>query len=224
MPQRKHPPEWYEEICLRYLNGEGSYKSLAKEYGIGHTRVEEWVTRYRQNGISTFTNVGNRTYSAEFKRKCVEEYLAGEASQNDICAKYDIPSRIVLRRWIKRYNANMELRDYDPKREVYMAGSGRKTTKEERIDIVEYCLEHERNYKDTAARFGVSYSQVYDWVKKYEDKGEDGLKDNRGKRKTDEELNEMERLRRENLRLKRLLEEEKRTVELLKKVRELERK
>lgn len=105
-----------------------------------------------------------------------------------------------------------------------MAGSGRKTTKEERIDIVEYCLEHERNYKDTAARFGVSYSQVYDWVKKYEDKGEDGLKDNRGKRKTDEELNEMERLRRENLRLKRLLEEEKRTVELLKKVRELERK
>ena len=224
MPRRKHPPEWYEEICIKYINGEGTLRSLAEEYGIHHRCVKDWVSRYKENGISTFAHTGNRTYSAEFKRKCVEEYLAGEASQTDICAKHDIPSRIVFQNWIKKYNANMELRDYDPRREVYMAESRRKTTKEERIGIVEYCLEHERNYKDTAARFDVSYSQVYDWVKKYENKGEDGLKDKRGKRKTDEELDEMELLRRENLRLKRLLEEEKRTVELLKKVRELERK
>ena len=40
--------------------------------------------------------------------------------------------------------------------------------------------------------------------------------------KTDEELDELERLRRENLRLKRQIEEKDMLVELLKKVKEFE--
>ena len=52
--------------------------------------------------------------------------------------------------------------------------------------------------------------------------GEAGLEDRRGKRKSDEEMSEVERLRRENLRLKWQLEEERMTVELLKKVKDFE--
>ena len=52
--------------------------------------------------------------------------------------------------------------------------------------------------------------------------GQEGLKDNRGRRKADEELSELEKLRRENLRLKHQLEDERRAVELLKKVQEFE--
>ena len=121
-----------------------------------------------------------------------------------------------------RYNANMELKDYDPKREVYMAGSRRKTTQEERKKIVEYCISHEKDYKNTAALYDVSYSQVYTWVKKYTVDGEAGLSDRRGHHKTDEEVDELERLRRENLCLRRQLEEKDMLVELLKKVREFE--
>ena len=44
----------------------------------------------------------------------------------------------------------------------------------------------------------------------------------RGHHKTDEEVDELERLRRENLRLKRQLEEKDMLVELLKKVKEFE--
>ena len=121
-----------------------------------------------------------------------------------------------------RYNANMELKDYDPKREVYMAGSRRKTTQEERKKIVEYCISHEKDYKNTAALYDVSYSQVYTWVKKYDADGEAGLADRRGHHKTDEEVDELERLRRENLCLRRQLEEKDMLVELLKKVREFE--
>ena len=54
-------------------------------------------------------------------------------------------------------------------------------------------------------------------------KGEDGLTDNRGYHKADDEVDELERLRRENLRLKRQLEEKDMVVELLKKVKEFER-
>ena len=59
-------------------------------------------------------------------------------------------------------------------------------------------------------------------VRKYDIAGEDGLSDKRGHHKTDDEVDELERLRRENLRLKRQLEEKDMVVELLKKVKEFE--
>lgn len=98
----------------------------------------------------------------------------------------------------------------------------KKTTKEEREKIVAYCLEHEKDYKGAAETYGVSYSQVYSWVKKYLEAGESGLEDRRGKRKSDDELDELERLRRENLRLKAKLQESERLNLLLKKVKEFE--
>lgn len=104
-----------------------------------------------------------------------------------------------------------------------MAEARRKTTLEERKEIVDYCINHNRSYKDTAEKFDVSYSQVYSWVKKYDVHGEDGLADRRGYHKTDDVVDELERLRRENLRLKRQLEEKDMAVELLKKVKEFER-
>lgn len=103
-----------------------------------------------------------------------------------------------------------------------MAAARRKTTIDERKEIVEYCLSHDKNYKHAAEKHDVSYSQVYNWTRSYLAHGEDGLKDNRGRRKADEELSELEKLRRENLRLKRQLEDERRAVELLKKVQEFE--
>ena len=103
-----------------------------------------------------------------------------------------------------------------------MAEARRKTTLEERKEIVDYCINHNRNYKNTAAKFDVSYSQVYSWVKKYDTDGADGLTDRRGCHKTDVEVDELERLKRENLRLKRQLEKKDMVVELLKKVKEFE--
>ena len=122
-----------------------------------------------------------------------------------------------------KYNANRELQDYLPNREVYMAESKRKTTIDERKEIVEYCIAHNYNYSNTAAIYDVSYSQVYSWVKKYKANGVEGLIDKRGQHKTDDEVDELERLRRENARLKRQLEEKDMLAELLKKVQEFER-
>ena len=104
-----------------------------------------------------------------------------------------------------------------------MAQARRKTTLEERKEIVEYCISHEKNYIKTASMYDVSYSQVYSWVKKYDMNGESGLLDKRGHHKTNDELDELEKLRCENMRLKRQLEERDMTVELLKKVKEFER-
>ena len=223
MSKAKYSTELKLEIVKEYEAGNGSYKSVAEKYGVGEKSAKDWVRKYREQGeLGLSARHGNSAYSAEFKVKCVEAVLRGEGSVDDIVAKYNISDRMVLRGWLKRYNANKELKDYDPKREVYMASARRKTTREERKEITEYCIAHRKDYKGTAALYDVSYSQVYTWVKKYLAKGEEGLVDKRGHHKTDDEVDELERLRRENLRLKRQLEEQNMVVELLKKVKELE--
>ena len=166
---------------------------------------------------------GHKSYTAEFKTMVVEEYLSGKGSAVDLAAKHKISTEAVLLRWVSLYNVNKKLKDYNPKREVYMAEARRKTTPEERKEIVEYCISHDRDYKGTASLYNVSYSQVYSWVKKYNADGETGLLDRRGHHKADDEVDELERLRRENIRLKRQLEEKDMAVELLKKVKEFER-
>lgn len=225
MSKSKHSPEFRAKVSQEYLDGIGSVHFLADKYGIGYTTLRGWINEYRIHGISAFCHPTdkNRTYSKEFKINCVEAVLNGEGAVDDIIAKYEISSRSVLRNWIKVYNANRELKDYNPKQEVYMAEARRKTTIEERKEIVNYCIDHNRDFKNTAAKFDVSYSQVYSWVKKYDADGEPGLTDRRGQHKADNEVDELERLRRENLRLKRQLEEKDRVVELLKKVKEFER-
>ena len=186
--------------------------------------IYKWVDKYKIWGSEAFISSSrNKAYTKEFKMQAVEEYLSGMSSVREIVAKYNISSKSLLERWILLYNANRELKDYTPKQEVYMADARRKTTIEERKEIVKYCIEHNRNYKETASIYAVSYSQVYSWVKKYDANGEEALTDKRGRHKSDDEVDELERLRRENVRLKRQLEEKDMLAELLKKVQEFER-
>jgi len=214
------------EAVERYLRGEASAAEIAAEMKMGKNgkdQITAWAAIYRENGIEGFhLKEGNGSYTAEEKQQAVEEYLQGKGSLREICRKYHIPADSTLRQWIKVYNSNKELRDYEPKPEVYVA-MRKKTTKEERQEIVQYCLEHGKDYKETAARYEISYSQIYQWVRHYKENGEAGLEDRRGKRKSDEEVDELERLRRENLRLKAKLQESERLNLLLKKVKEFER-
>ena len=223
MGRLKFTAEKKVEIIETFRRGEISWSQLNAVYGINPNTIYKWISRYEANGVAAFAHgKGRNSYSREFKIQCVEAYLRGEGSLDEIVGKYNISAQWVLSSWIKRYNANKELKDYDPKREVYMADARRKTTLEERKEITEYCIAHDKDYKGTAALYSVSYSQVYSWVRKYLSEGEESLVDRRGHHKTDDEVGELERLRRENQRLKRQLEDEKRTVALLKKVNELE--
>lgn len=227
--RRKYSANEKISIIKRYLSGEASLHDIALELGYTNKKgnpgcFNRWVALYREHGENAFyCTPGNNTYTKAFKMQVVEEFISGSNSASNLAAKYRLGNADVLLRWAKLYNANRELKDYCPKREVYMANVRRKTTIEERKEIVEHCINHEHKYKDTAALYDVSYSQVYSWVKKYESNGEVSLADKRGHHKMDEEVDELERLRRENLRLKRQLEEKDMLAELLKKVKEFER-
>ncbi|GFZ79325.1 hypothetical protein GCM10010978_20880 [Compostibacillus humi] len=101
---------------------------------------------------------------------------------------------------------------------------GRKTNLQERIEIVQYTIANDRDYRGAAEKYSVSYQQVYSWVRKYEKSGEQGLQDRRGKTlESKQQLTEEEKLQ---LRIKELkhrnqyLEAEN---GLLKKLKEIER-
>ena len=58
---------------------------------------------------------------------------------------------------------------------------GRKTSFEERVEIVNFTIAHEKNYQAAVEKYSVSYQQVYSWVRKFEKDGVEGLHDRRGK-------------------------------------------
>ena len=155
-------------VCKQYLDGKKGAIELSYEYDINASTIYSWVNKYQSIGTSAFNlKLHNTSYTKKFKQQVVEAYLNGEGSMEHVANRYDIPSHKTLYQWIKKYNNLEELKDYDPKPEVYMKDRIRKTTLEERIEIVNYCLEHDKDYKGTAELFDVSYMQVYQWVRKY---------------------------------------------------------
>ena len=98
---------------------------------------------------------------------------------------------------------------------------GRKTTLEERTEMVAFCIENGKDYGLTAEKYGVSYNQIYSWVRKYEEKGAEGLTDRRGKAKPEEELTEADKLRMENKILQAKIKDMEMENAILKKLKEL---
>ena len=63
---------------------------------------------------------------------------------------------------------------------------GRDTTQEERLEIAKDCLASGKNYGEMAQKYKVSYQQVRTWTLRFEEMGEAGLEDRRGRRKKDQ--------------------------------------
>lgn len=133
-----------------YLDGHGSYATIAGKYGIDRTTLRAAVNLFISQGEhALYTTSKNTHYSPELKRQAVEAYLSGEGSQ----------------------------------------------------------------------QYGVSCNQIYNWVRKYEEKGIDGLVDRRGKAKP-----EADRLKAENRILKAKLRSIQLEEDLRKKLAEIERR
>ena len=212
------------DIVLRCLNGTTNANHEGKRLGISGKRIYEWISLYQslgENGLITTSK--NSVYSAELKTNAVLDYLNGKGSQADICKKYGIRSSRQLRDWIMKYNGHKELKTSGTGGTPIMT-KGRKTTFEERVEIVQYCIKHNHNYAETAEKFSVSYQQARNYTIKYEEKGVEGLRDKRGKRKSQDEMDELEKLRAE---VKILRAEKKRAemeISFLKKLEEIERR
>lgn len=188
MPHKqKIAPKEKISLVQRCLNGEISRAEGRRMAGVEKSTFLSWIRRYESEGVAGFeTSEKNRVYDEKLKRRAVEEYLAGGLGQQDICKKYKIRARSMLQAWVKVYNAHG---DFNARKRSgggsYMR-KARSTTQEERIQIVRECLKSGKNYGEMALKYNVSYQQARTWTLKFEELGEAGLEDRRGKRKKDQ--------------------------------------
>lgn len=164
----------------------------------------------------------NKQYSKELKIQAVQDYLTGGGSYETLRKKYELLSSTQLKNWVKWYNGQKGIKERrGAGTEIYMT-KGRKTTQPERAEIVAFCIEHGKDYPLTIQTYGISYQQIYSWVRKYEEKGVDGLADRRGRTKPESEMDEMEKLRAQNKILQAQIKDKEMEIALLKKLSELE--
>lgn len=107
-----------------------------------------------------------------------------------------------------KYNSHEKLKAYTGRSTIMT--KGRKTILDERVEIVQYYIEHNRNYDKATEKYQVSYQQARNYTVKYESDGIEALRDNRDKRKSKDEMTELERLRAEN----RIIKAEKKYAEM----------
>ena len=171
------------EIIERFLKGESAVE-LAREYNMSvnmRHEIRKWAHKYEVLGETAFNeSITNKSYSKELKIKVIKEYLSGRVSLVGLANKYNISSHEIVRGWVLKYNNGIEMTDYDPKGDVYTMKS-RKTSFEERLEIVNYVLDNNFDYKGAADKYGVPYANVYNWTKKYLKHGEAVLSDSRGR-------------------------------------------
>ena len=207
MSRRQKNKKYSAELKLKavqdYLKGGGSLRDICHKYNIQDEKsLREWILWY------------NKTQSVYYTLfKCPRAYVRPRLTPH-VSDNYTI----ALRLW---YNGHREFKERSSaKGEIYMT-KGRKTTQEERVEIVAFCIEHGKDYGLTIETYKVSYQQIYAWVRKYEEKGVQGLTDRRGKAKPENELTEEDRLRQENKILQAKIKDQEMEIALLKKLREL---
>lgn len=208
---------------LEFLDGKNSQLAIAERLGIDRATFQQWIKNYQSMGSDAFQEHVNQSYSKELKEQAVADYLSGRGSLLNLCEKYKIKSTYQLRDWIKKYNGHKELKASGTGGAVIMT-KGRKTTFDERVEIVQYCIAHDRNYVETAEKYKVSYQQARSYTVKYEACGVDALQDRRGRTKPQEEMSEVERLRAENKILRAEKERAEMEASFLKKLDEIERR
>ena len=201
----KISPEEKIQWMKKILQKKESISSVASKIGVYYTTVDKWLRNYKAIGPEAFFRKGHTYRTPAQKEAAVFDYLSGKGSLRDICARHKISDAQILRRWIMKYNSH----DKETGGRAIMT-KGRKTTFEERVEIVQYCIKHSHNYSETAKKFHISYQQARSYTIRYEENGVDGLQDKRGKRKSPEEMTEVEKLRAEV----RLLHAEKRRAEI----------
>jgi transposase len=224
MSKRTYSAEDKFKILKMYEEGIYSLKEITSKYKVANTTILKWKYNLEKYGIEGLKKSSTwKRYSKELKLSAIRDYLSGSYSLREVARKYEIPSDTTLRKWIKKYNSHREIKDTAKGMSQSMT-KGRSTTWEERIQVVLYCIENGKDFQKAAEIFKVSYQQVYLWVKKYENGGDEALRDKRGRYKAETELSPEEKVKLEMKRLERENERLRAENAFLKKLEEIERR
>lgn len=157
----------------------------------------------------------SKKHSSTFKKQVVLEYLEGNIGFGSLAKKYGISGESPIKEWVRKYQTDGAVG-------LNRAMSHNKYTAEFKLRVLMHRQQHELSYAETASFFGLSnFATIAGWQSRYDKYGMLGLERKpRGKPMkehppkpseplTEQEREELERLRRENERLRAALAYEK---------------
>lgn len=163
MSRKKYSKELRLQLLKEHIEKGVSYWKLGKDYGIEASTIRRWgyiYDTFGEEGLEKH-NSDLCNYSADFKKKVVFEYLAGDISIQNLAYKYKIHAPSTVGSWIKQYNNHAELTNSRKEGVYHMVKNNvrKSTTLEERIRIVEYCIENSEKSRCSYTD-GISYMKT----------------------------------------------------------------
>lgn len=178
-------------IVIKAINGDCSISYLARSNKVSRHALKTWIWKYQVKGLSGLEESHTwRRYPVELKQAAVRDYLDHQLSLEECCRKYNISANSVLTHWIDQHTSGKSLKTTRGGFTT-MRHKAKKTTLEQRKAIVLDTIKHGKDYRRAVEKYQVSYSQVYNWVRKYERLGIEGLKDHRGHQLASRSLKEL---------------------------------
>lgn len=96
------------QAAQRYLDGNESMHEIAKDMGLTHRVISDWVRLYKENGVEAFLK-SYTNYSAEYKMNVLNYMNETGTSSIDTAAIFNISSPGLIRNWKRKF----EIGGYD---------------------------------------------------------------------------------------------------------------
>ena len=101
----KYSFEFKKTVVMAYLDGQGGYDFLAKQYGIpAWTNIKKWVLVYQKYGDEAlFRSRQHQKYTFEYKLHVVELYLSSEVSYQELAIQEGISNPAQICKWVNDF-------------------------------------------------------------------------------------------------------------------------
>lgn len=98
----KYSFKFKKEVVKAYLNGEGSYRTIAERFGIPAMRlIQTWVSNFNAFGDEgLIRSHKNKSYTFEEKLAIVEAYLTTETSYQALALEHGITNPSMITGWV----------------------------------------------------------------------------------------------------------------------------
>lgn len=100
----KYSYELKKKIVDQYLNGNGGFTALTKQYSVPYTVVRRWVHAYTNLGEDGLKRSrSNKEYSFEYKMQVVQLYMTSEMSYLQIAKQEKMNNPSMIANWVTAY-------------------------------------------------------------------------------------------------------------------------
>ena len=83
-----------------------TWQMLSQKFGVNESGLKYMVRLIDKHGLESVRKGGNQSYSAELKKKMIDQVLLQGRSQLEVSLDYALPNQGTLPNWIAQYKKN----------------------------------------------------------------------------------------------------------------------